>query len=440
MNAKLISAAKKRGSVLVVTVLLSTGLALALGSFIVLTVTSSKLSSRSFFANGSLDIGEAGLEEAIYALNHNDWTGWTTHSSGTNNKQLILPTFDFGQGTTGTVKVVVYGALTSSNPMIVSEGTITPAFGSPFSKQIKVVVGRRSHFANGLVAKDTITFSGGNAEVDSFISDDPNFSTGGAYDAAKRRDRGSAASINVTTDAISLSNADIWGYAATGRYDPSAGPNGTILGADSPVGIKIDPARVTHDFTANFDPETTTATGVSLGNIDDNDTVGSGGTETYVATSMANTNGKNITINGHITLIMTGSIDIKGALTIGPNSSLTIYTPRDVEIGGNGVANNTGLAKNFVIYGTAASPGAQTIFLHGNGILVASVYAPNANIELKGGGSSGEMSGSVVGNTIKITGNYAFHYDEALAKETGGNPFAINSWRELIKSTERVAL
>jgi hypothetical protein len=431
----------KIGSVLLVSVLLCTGLALALGSFIVLAINSSHLSNRSFSANGCLDIGEAGLEEDIYALNHSDWTGWTTHSSGSGNKQITLPTFDLGQGATGTVKVVVFGATTSATPTIIAEGKITPRFGPPISKQLKVVVGRRSHFANGLVAKDTITFSGGNAEVDSFISDDPNFSgTGGVYDASKRRDRGSAASINVTTDAISLSNADIWGYAATGRYDPTAGPNGTILGADSPVGIKIDPARITHDFTANFDPETTALTGLSLGNVDNNDVVGSGGTEVYVATSVSNSNGKNITINGNITLIVTGSIDIKGGLTIPLGSSLTVYTAGDVVVGGNGVANETGLAKNFVIYGTATTPGAQKLFLHGNGVLVASVYAPNADIELKGGGNSGEMSGSVVGNTIKMTGNYKFHYDEALAKETGGNPFAISSWRELLTASERVTL
>jgi hypothetical protein len=59
---------------------------------------------------------------------------------------------------------------------------------------------------------------------------------------------------------------------------------------------------------------------------------------------------------------------------------------------------------------------------------------------MKGGGSSGSMSGSVVANKIKITGNYAFHYDEALRELGGGNPFSVSSWRELVNAADRVTL
>jgi hypothetical protein len=394
--------------------------------------------------NGALNLCEAGLERALYAINNSDWTSWSTHSSGSDNKVHVVNGVDLGQGMSGSYTVVVFNASTSSTPRIVAEATVTPPSGRPYSKQVEVIVGRRSHWANGLVARDQIVFSGGNAAVDSYKSGDPTYSTGGLYDASKRRDHGSAGSVSVTTDAISLSNADIWGYVATGGSWPQAGPNGTVLGEDSPIFgdpdyENIDPDRVATDFTANFDSvDVPTNFNVpAYASITNNATVGSvGATTIALVGSMSNTNGKTINIYGDVTLVVTNSVDIKGALVVNANSKLTVYVAGDFEVGGTGVSNVSGLPENLIIYGTSSTVGGQTIFLHGNGALHAAIYAPNAHIELKGGGSSGEMSGSVVGHDIKITGNYAFHYDESLAEVGGGNPFSISKWREIVDPAE----
>jgi hypothetical protein len=442
MSLRILPWSRRRGSILLVTVILGTGLALSLGSFIVLSVESTRLSNRSFYANSSLNLAEAGLEEALWALNHGNWSGWSAHESGSGNKVRTISNFDLGQGTSGDVQIVVYGATTSITPRIIAQGRAQPSFGPAVTKQLEVLTHRRSHWATGLVAKDAVTFSGGVANVDSYVSDDPSFSTGGLYDASKRRDKGTAASVSVTTDAVSISNSHIWGYVATGGSEPQAGPNGTILGADSPAGAKIDPDRIATDFTANFDPVSApTTTGTLLGAVSGDATIGAAGaTGTYTATSVANTNGRTIEILGNVTLVVSQYVDIKGTLVVRPDSSLTVYVRGDFEAGGNGAVNQTGLPKNLVIYGTAATSGGQTIKLHGNGVLHAAVYAPNANVELKGGGSSGEACGSIVANDVRITGNYAFHYDEALAKEGSGNPFAIGRWRELTTAADRVNL
>ncbi|HEX9782222.1 MAG TPA: collagen-binding domain-containing protein [Opitutaceae bacterium] len=432
----------KKGSILLVAILLGTGIALALGSFITLSVSSLKLSNRSLHSNSVLNLAEAAVEEGIYALNKSDWTGWSTHGSGSQNKTMSLGPFDLGHGAAGEATIVVYGATSSPSPRIVAEGMVRPSIGPPISKQIEVKLRRRSHWATGLVAKDKITFSGGNATVDSYVSDDPSYSTGGLYDASKRRDRGSAGSISVTTDAVSISNSDIWGYVATGGSLPQAGPNGTIRGTDTPAGVKIDLDRITTDFSATFDPVAApTSFDVLATDITGNATLGSSGTTTSVrAANVSNTNGKTIEILGNVTLVVTNEVDIKGTLIVRPNSTLTIFVNGDFFAGGNGAVNQSGLPANLIIYGTATSPGGQTIKLHGNGALHGAVYAPNAAVELEGGGSSGSMSGSVVANTITITGNYAFHYDEALEKVGSGNPFAVNRWRELILAADRVSL
>jgi hypothetical protein len=438
----------ERGSVLVVAMILGIGITLAIGSFIALTVDSSKLSQRSFHANSCVNLAEAGLEEAIYALNNSDWTGWGVHSSGGSNRVKVINNFDLGQGMTGQVVVVVYGATSNPTPTIVSEGKAFASIGPPIVKQLEVKVKRKSLFAGGLVAKDTVSFSGGNASVDSYVSNDPTYSTSGLYDASKRNDKGTvgSASLDTTQDGVSISNSDIWGYVSTANGNmPSVGPNGTIKGADTPGGVDVDINRITTDYSSSFQniSDVPTSFDVVLGNLagNSNHTLGTAGTATVIqAANIDNNNGRVITISGDVTLVVTNSIDIKGDFIVATNSSLTLYLGGDMDVGGNGIANTDGLPEDFIIYGTNTTVGGQLIKLHGNGAVNAAIYAPNATVELKGGGSSGSMSGSVVANDIKVTGNYEFHYDEALEELGGGNPFAVGSWRELVSAADRIAL
>jgi hypothetical protein len=226
---------------------------------------------------------------------------------------------------------------------------------------------------------------------------------------------------------------------------PSVGPNGTIKGADTPGGVDVDINRITTDYSSSFQniSDVPTSFDVVLGNLagNSNHTLGTAGTATVIqAANIDNNNGRVITISGDVTLVVTNSIDIKGDFIVATNSSLTLYLGGDMDVGGNGIANTDGLPEDFIIYGTNTTVGGQLIKLHGNGAVNAAIYAPNATVELKGGGSSGSMSGSVVANDIKVTGNYEFHYDEALEELGGGNPFAVGSWRELVSAADRIAL
>ncbi|HAV14344.1 MAG TPA: hypothetical protein DCX06_12755 [Opitutae bacterium] len=125
------------------------------------------------------------------------------------------------------------------------------------------------------------------------------------------------------------------------------------------------------------------------------------------------------------------------------DSAATIYTADDVTIAGNGVSNPSGLPENFKVFGTAADSysgddevASQTIKISGNGELYSAVYAPNADVEVKGGGRAGEVMGGVVGFTATMTGNGNFHYDEALASiQLGGGNYTITSWLEMTGET-----
>ena len=56
---------------------------------------------------------------------------------------------------------------------------------------------------------------------------------------------------------------------------------------------------------------------------------------------------------------------------------------------------------------------------------------------MNGGGSSGQVQGAVVADTIAVTGGSEFHYDESLADMSDGNPFGVGNWSELSTAAQR---
>jgi hypothetical protein len=441
-----------RGSVLIVAMLLVAVIGLSLASYLSLNLNSTRLSQRSYMATAAMNLADTGVEEAVWSINQavaggsGAWTDWA--SVGTNDRRRNFTGFTLGAGLTGNVRVFVENATLTSAPRVAARATITPPQGAPVEKWVEVTLRARSRFANGLVAKQSITFQGNNASVDSWNSDpDRNPGTAPiAYSTSVRNDNGSAGSISVAVSAIALNNADIWGYAATGGAQPQVGPNGSIRGDDTPSGVAVDPARVSTDFTANFDPVTLPTGGTSISSISGGPaSLGVAGTATTYrlpSISMSGNSSKILTIEGDVTIILTAaqgsdamSFTGSSSISIPAGSSLKIYTAGNIDIGGNGVANNNVQPVTLQIWGTAASPSPrQDVKVAGNGALKAVVYAPEASVKING---NGDVMGSVVANDITLTGNAAFHYDESLNDLNAGNPFGITKWRELTTSTAR---
>ena len=132
-------------------------------------------------------------------------------------------------------------------------------------------------------------------------------------------------------------------------------------------------------------------------------------------------------------IVVDDDVDVKGRIIVSNYGNVAFYVEGDFTVGGGrGAVNNTSVASSFTIYGTNTTPGDQSITLGGQGNLTATVYAPNAVLELKGGGGSGAFHGAAVAYNVKFTGTYVFHYDEALNDFYGANPkYKMESWREL---------
>lgn len=446
-----LSVRAQRGSVLVVALLVAALIALALGSYLSLSGTSARFARRTYFHDAALHLAEAGAEEALWAFNQavageeNAWNDWKLEDPSAWRE---FTDFALGSGIAVSVKVYVENTAPPGGmrPKIAALASVAAAGEPPVTRMLELKLQRRSPFAGGLVARNEISFAGSKTSVDSWDSDpdrDP-VTAPVAYTPARSLDHGSVSSAEVENQAVLLNQADVWGYVATGGPLPKVGSNGSIRGSDTPADVVIDESRIATDFNASFPAVKAPPDGTTLAKIT-GPTLGTDGFATRWRCSNLILKGSDtLTILGDVTLVLTAgsgstalSVTGNASIVIPVGSSLTLYTEGDIKIAGQGFANGNVQPISFQIWGTYANDSSrQDIQVAGNGSLKAVIYAPNALVSLNG---NGDMMGSVVAQDIKLTGNAAFHYDEALAYYGSDIAFGVAAWSPINEASERTA-
>ncbi len=424
----------KQGSVILPVLLLIMVIASVAGTYLNLSFSEFKMAYRNEDLQGSINLAEGGIEMAMDAMRSEDWTGWSTVA--TDHYYQEFSSINLGNGRSGKVTVFC-SILDSAAPFIYAEGRIESKYGN-ISKQIKLDLSIKGLFVNGLTAKDSVTFSGNNTKVDSYNS---NF---GAYNAAtNRNDKGSVGSTAISVGSVSVQNADIWGYVVTGGGAPTIGPSGTIKGETTPSGVKVDSTRIATDFYAEFENISAPTPSTFISTLPTSGTIGITGASTPIYYKISDLDIKStdaLNIDGPVVIIVDGDVGNKGSINITSNGSVELYFGGNLDIGGNGIANMSNIPENLLLVGTNTTEGATTVKIAGNGALTAAVYAPNSHLELKGSGSSGVFQGAAIAYDIKLTGNFEFHYDEALADYSMDASYKINRWRELVDYDERAPM
>lgn len=404
-----------------------------------------RLATRSYYAGSALNLAEAGIEEAMWAANSGAFdsaAGWEPAAAGGAVVLRRLTGLDLAQG--AAELLVRVDAPASTSPVVTSLGLVRLPGQPPIVKQLRVTLARRAVWANAIVAKGAVTFNGNNVAIDAYDS-----ARGPWHAVSNRLDQATVATTATSNGGLAVNNADIYGYVATGGGMPVVGPNGSVLGATSPSSPKLDPSRLRTDFSYNIpDAPAPAGTAVALADITGNltlpragDTPDANGRYLY-QTNQIDLNNKVLTITGPVDLVVASHISVgggSGSITLSAaatSSELRLYAAGNVTLAGGGAVNATGASSRLILYGTrtqaaAATLGAQQFSLGGNAGFAGLIYAPNADLSLHGGGSSGLFDGAVIARNVTLNGNYAFHYDIRNAALQSERYFRPTAWLEL---------
>jgi len=76
-------------------------------------------------------------------------------------------------------------------------------------------------------------------------------------------------------------------------------------------------------------------------------------------------------------------------------------------------------------------PGNTSITYGGTSSFVGTMYAPEADLTLNGGGNNIGLVGATVTKSVTLNGQYNFHFDQALLKNGPARGYSATSWTEL---------
>ena len=465
---------KNHGSVLLVTLCTAWIIGIALVSYLTLVANQNRTTYHSLSWNTTIPVLEAGIEEALTQLNFNNGEG--LNYAATHNWVLANGVY-FKSRTVGTdgsyfeVTIDPNAAGTPATPIIISKGYVpapgntgTPMGGTTAYGMILATVTEQSTpvmicrtvkvgtllqnaggGTGGINTKGTILFSGGGS-LDSFDSSDPNGSTNGKYDPAKRRANGKAMSNASVADAIHIDNSFIYGSVATGPGGGTMTINGGSVGDAgwNSTGVsglsglaRIETGHSALDSNIQFDavvaPYVYGSGSTPVSGL-------SGGTNyNYVVDAASNTKwnlpggvniggGKSMIITGgDVTLYVNGNFTTSGSgfVYVAPGASLKLYIAGTLTVSGTGVVNGAGLASNLNIYGLGITK--DNWAYSGSSAFIGTVYSPYDQFTFSGAAGA---FGSFSANNVVITGGASVHYDEHLSGAVDPQ-YIASSWNEI---------
>jgi len=433
---------------LVVTMVLCGILVLLMGSYVGVVETQSLAVARSQSWNYAIVAAEAGVEEAMAHIN----SGVGTNNLATNSWASVGTGLYSKTNTLGSsysvVTIEVAPAVTNAYPVIISKSYVpTPIRTATVSRTVQVNTKARitPPVPGGLVAMQSINFSGSGIATDSFDSSNTNYSTGGLYDSTKALDNGDVSILNTNSGSFVIQNATIKGTV-------NAPPGGTMgntvtIGSGGSVGDSnwvtngytgVEPGHFTNNATyAAADVTLPALSWTPTKKLKNSLNVPGVGMFIYYFDNstpweISDISGSVYIDQTNVVLWVTNSLTIGSGseIYIAPGASLTMYvSAAAANISGQGVVNSTGLAQDFTYYGL---PSNTSITFGANAAFVGGIYAPEASFSLGGGGSSTyDFIGKALVQSIKMNGHYHFHFDQGLNLGQIFNGYAAGFWAEL---------
>jgi hypothetical protein len=420
---KLSDREKEQGSILVISTLIMTLLLIMAVPFLFQLSTENRLSEKSYRSLAAVSLAEAGVERAIWELNHGDISTWSGDSS---LRTMAISSFQAaGENVIGDIEIKVTDP-EGENPMVEASGTVAHIGSEEITGTIRVVL-------NGVPDMTKIfdfgVFGDDGVELESQAWIDSYDSRLGAYGGANLGENGDTGTNATHIGCIYLySNARVYGDVISG---PGSDPlevivsraNGLVTGESlaltSPKEMPSVPPPEGLPFRGSFslDGDSTAAI-----------------IESGEYTSFMTDNNSKVTITEDVTLYITGDFSMlsNSQLEIAEGVNASIY------LGGTFIQNSNTQINNLsqdptklMVFGTDSFNGEME--WNSNTDFYGAIYVPKAEIDYN---SNADCYGSVAGRLLDLDSNSRIHYDEALSdlKFDLGNgeisAYAVRSWQQ----------
>jgi len=411
-----------RGHTVIFTLIASLVLGIVLLGVIKLTSTEGQMTGRSQNWNAVLPIAEAGIEEALTHLKHSPSNrtdnGWSYDA--TISKYTKTRTFKDGYYTV-TIS-------TNWDPVIICRAGIRAPGQTNYTvfRTVRVEGTNQPLWTAAIEGLQCVSLTGNGITFNSYDSRDPNFSgPGGIYDATKVKAGGDVACYG-GVNSLDIGNANIAGQIKTGPDTTySSGPNasvGDLLWSKTSTGV--EPGYYQQVDNTEWPNLTAPAGGVApppgIGPEKGYQYVL--GTGLYEAKQV---NG-DILVKGDATLVVTDRLQLNSAQIL-PDAKLKLYVLAP-SASLKGIGNQSTDALHFIYFGLYNN---VDVSMSGNSAFCGVLYAPNATLNLSGGGADNvDFSGAIIAKCVKVNGHYSFHFDEAV-RRFGSRGIFASSWDEL---------
>ncbi len=427
------------GGVLLVALLTCVILGITIGSYLSLIYNQQLSVTRAQAWNAALVVAEAGIEEAMAHLNSGVTTNNFAVNSWVNIGGGIFQKTNYLGDSYSVVDIRTRPAVTNVDPVLVSVAYVPgPISRPPISRTVQVGTKGKSiaGIPSGMVVSTTIELKGGGVAIDSFNSSDSKYSTGGMYDPTKAKDTAQVTTTSTKGNDINVGNASIKGSVHTGPGSKvGTGAHGSVgdnawVDAGTPG---IQKGHFKDDASFTISEVTLPSVSSWLTPLSGKYKI-NGAAYNYVlnnsgAWKVSALSGSVYITGANVVLYVTDTFDSE-KIVLAPGASVSMYVgAADVKISGQGIINQGGQSKNLTYYGL---PSNKSFTLGGNAAFIGSIYAPQADFVLSGGGNNDfDYAGSCVVKSVKMNGHFKFHYDEALADVPAATGFTAISWDEL---------
>ncbi|MDD5556945.1 MAG: hypothetical protein PHN82_06825 [bacterium] len=414
---------RRRGSAFISTIILSGILFIASAVFLLMTSAEYALNRRSVRHTTALNLAEAGVDYAVWALPENAddataamraWDGGGTEADPYRHTRTSFAAA--GAGVIGDFAVQAHemtGTGYENNWIIVSTGYV-PGIGAdgvvPRAVRVRAAPRKSRLFSEVFFGDNFVKLHGG-------VMTDSYDSRNGPYGGANV---GSNGDVATNGSILELSGGPVI------NGDAATGPDGTITGNGTVTGeishdmerdlppVTVPPALVGLDYYSN--PETPA---VSDGLL----SMASSQTRTlppgdYKLRQIKLSASSVLTIEGPAQVYITGykgkAIETSANTLIVCNGRVDFYIDARVALAGQGITNATGIPSDlrfWITGGTEANP--VVLDYSGGSDFYGVVYGPSANVNLSGSGST---FGSFVGLNVDCGGGSGYHYDDALGE------------------------